>query len=187
MTKAKWGMVAIGVCGAWWAIATARVAAEGLAGLDAQLNETGRIGVYTPPATHIAPGAPDGGNPKAGVTRDPEPVQARIDDAAERARHPADGGTLVQPTDSAVAACRVEVARRRRVPPSMIAATTVVLRFTIEPNGRVHNAEALSAPGTDLDVAACAKRVLSEWVFPKRLKDATQVERTYRFVTSASR
>jgi hypothetical protein len=45
----------------------------------------------------------------------------------------------------------------------------------------VRDAEALSADGTDLEVAACAKRVLSEWVFAKRAQGGTVVERTYRF------
>ena len=162
MTKARWGTVAIGVCGVWWAFATARVGAEGLAGLDAQLNGTGRIGTYATQGTHI---------------------NAATDDGA-RAATVTDGGNEVQPTDGAVAACRVEIARRRRLPPAKIAASEVVVRFTIERSGRVRDAEALTAAGTDLEVAACAKRVLSEWVFPKRAKDATVVERTYRFANA---
>jgi len=59
--------------------------------------------------------------------------------------------------------CRIEVARRRRVAPSRVAAKSVTLRWTIEPSGRVHDAEALLAPQTDTEVAACAKRVISEW------------------------
>jgi hypothetical protein len=59
----------------------------------------------------------------------------------------------------------------------------VVVRFTIEKSGRVREAEALSAVDTDLEVAACAKRVLSDWKFPKRVRDAeVVVERTYRFL-----
>jgi hypothetical protein len=183
MSKAKWGTVAIGVCGVWWAFATARVGAEGLAGLDAQLNGTGRIGTYAPQGTHIA-------TPDAGVlstSRDPVPAMARINAAADDGAPAAsvtDGGNEVQPTDGAVAACRVEIARRRRVPPAKIAASEVVVRFTIERSGRVRDAEALTAAGTDLEVAACAKRVLSDWVFAKRAKDATVVERTYRFATA---
>ena len=47
---------------------------------------------------------------------------------------------------------------------------------------RDRHAEGLA--GRALEVAACAKRVLSEWVFPKRAKDATVVERTYRFANA---
>jgi hypothetical protein len=183
MSRAKWGMVAVGVCGAWWAFATARVGAEGLAGLDAQLSGTGRIGTYAPHATHIA--TPDAG--VSSMSRDAVPAMTRTsaatDDAA-RGAHVTDGGEEVQPTDGAVAACRVEIARRRRVPPAKVAANAVVVRFTIERSGRVRDAEALTAEGTDLEVAACAKRVLSEWVFAKRAKDATVVERTYRFANA---
>ena len=183
MTKARWGTVAIGVCGVWWAFATARVGAEGLAGLDAQLNGTGRIGTYAPHGTQIA--KPDAGG--SSTSRDPVPAMAHINAATAdgaRAATVTDGGDEVQPPDGAVAACRVEIARRRRVPPAKIAASEVVVRFTIERSGRVRDAEALTAAGTDLEVAACAKRVLSEWVFAKRPKDATVVERTYRFANA---
>src|SRR3954464_13359192 len=103
MTIGKWGMIAIGVCGAWWALGTARVGAEGLAGLDAQLSGTGRIGTYAPQATHIA--TPDGGVSSA--SRDPVPAMARLNtDPGDgvRAAHVTDGGNEVQPTDGAVAA-----------------------------------------------------------------------------------
>ena len=187
MTRAKWGMVAIGVCGVWWAVATARAGAEGLTGLDAQLNGTGRIGTFAPQGMQIA--SPDAGATPA--ARDPMPAMARANAAAAddgmRDARMTDGGNEVQPTDGAVAACRVEVARRRRVPPAKIAASTVVVRFTIERDGRVRDAEALIAAGTDLEVAACAKRVVSQWVFAKRAKDATVVERTYRFGGSTTR
>jgi hypothetical protein len=77
--------------------------------------------------------------------------------------------------------CRIEVARRRRVPPARVAAKSVTLRWTIEPSGRVHDAEALLAPETDIEVAACAKRVISEWVFAKQAGGPQTVEWTYTF------
>jgi hypothetical protein len=77
--------------------------------------------------------------------------------------------------------CRIEVARRRRVAPSRVAAKSVTLRWTIEPSGRVHDAEALLAPQTDTEVAACAKRVISEWTFAKQPGGAQTVEWTYTF------
>jgi len=180
MRNAGWALVAVVVCGT----AAAPVWAEGLAGIGTQLNGTGRIGTYTPELTHIA--SPDGG--VAASTRDPASAVARIGGEAD-----ARATTVIEPgdaelaaTDTAVAACRVEVARRRRVPPAKIAAGTVVLRFTIERSGRVREAEALEAPGTDLEVAACAKRVLSEWVFAKRATGGTVAKRTYRFASSGS-
>jgi len=77
--------------------------------------------------------------------------------------------------------CRIEVARRRRVAPSRVAAKSVTLRWTIEPSGRVHDAEALLAPQTDTEVAACAKRVISEWSFAKQPGGSQTVEWTYTF------
>jgi hypothetical protein len=86
-----------------------------------------------------------------------------------------------------LAACRIEVARRRRVPPAHVAAGTVTLRWTVQPDGHVRNAEAVGAVDTDLEVAACAKRVMSEWVFD-RAKPGTDaaahpvtVQATYKF------
>jgi hypothetical protein len=77
--------------------------------------------------------------------------------------------------------CRIEVARRRRVAPSRVAAKSVTLRWTIEPSGRVHDAEALLAPQTDHEVAACAKRVITEWTFAKQTGGPQTIEWTYTF------
>ena len=46
------------------------------------------------------------------------------------------------------------------------------MRFNVEADGHVRNAEAVSAIDTDLGIAACAKRVLSEWVFAKHPGEA---------------
>jgi hypothetical protein len=80
-----------------------------------------------------------------------------------------------------LAQCRIEVARRRRVLPSRIAAEEVTLRWTIEPSGRVRDAEAVTAAHTDLEVAACAKRVISDWRFRQIPGGPVTVEWTYRF------
>ena len=77
--------------------------------------------------------------------------------------------------------CRVEIARRRQIQPDKVAAKEVVVRFSIDPDGRVRDAEALFAPDTDLEIAACAKRVITQWTFAKRPSSAVNVERTYRF------
>jgi hypothetical protein len=180
MKDAGWAVIAIVVCGT----AAAPAWAEGLAGIGTQLNGTGRVGTFTPESTRIA--SPDAG--VAASTRDPASAVARISDDADSRTATASepGDAELASTDPAVVACRVEIARRRRVPPAKVAAGTVVLRFTIERSGRVREAEALSAPGTDLEVAACAKRVLSEWVFAKRATDGTVAKRTYRFASPGS-
>jgi hypothetical protein len=194
MTKHAGSLVAGVAVAATAAVATiisAPAGADGLPGLDAKLQGTGRVG--TPPAQapgHLAASSPDAGAPER--TRDPRQAVVRIEDdsaaaaAATPPRRPDAADTEeLHHTDAAVAACRIEVARRRRLPPSKVAAGSVVLRFTIERTGRVREAEALSAIDTDPEVAACAKRVLSDWTFRKRVRDAAVVvERTYRFSRS---
>jgi len=168
---------------------SARARAEGLSGLDAKLNATGRVGTFAPQTGGIPAATPDAG--AAEKSRDPRRALTRLEDdsAATEAAARAPGAPAptaaddveLERTDGAVAACRIEVARRRRVPPAKVAAGTVVLRFTIEKSGQVREAEALSAVDTDLEVAACAKRVLSGWTFTKRARDPLVVERSYRF------
>src|SRR5262245_35116532 len=111
---ARWAAIAIVVCGT----AAAPVWAEGLAGIGTQLNGTGRIGTYTPELTHIGTASPDGG--VATSARDPASALARVSNDAESrtAAVTEPGDTELAPTDAGVAACRVEVARRRRVPPA---------------------------------------------------------------------
>ena len=85
---------------------------------------------------------------------------------------------LAQPQ---LAQCRIEVARRRQVAPARVRAESVTLRWTIDRAGTVHDAEAVSAADTDLEVAACAKRVMSDWIFAKRADGPLTVEWTYKF------
>jgi len=177
MRNLRWLVMGMGVAAAAAVVPVAR--GESLAGLEDKLTGTGRIGTYTPHAS-IAP-ATEAGVPATG--RDPAPAIAANSDRASAAGELPAGVSEreVRPTDDAVASCRVEIARRRQVAPAKVHASTVLVRFKIDKTGRVHDAEALSAPDTDLEVAACAKRVLSEWVFTKRSRDNIVVERTYRF------
>jgi hypothetical protein len=176
----KTGGLVVGVV-LWMAAGSARAdnSQGGLAGLDAAMNRPGRVGDLAPRA-EVPVGAariPDGqalGNaPKAA---------AASDRSEERTPTGAAGLSELEyhQTERPVANCRIEVARRRRVVPAQVSAGTVVLRFTVEPSGRVRDAEAVWAANTDLDVAACAKRVLSEWTFAKHAAGDIQVERSYR-------
>ena len=160
----------------WFAVATPSAEADGLAGLDAQLNGTGRIGVMTPRLqAQVAAG------PSGDVKRAETPIAARNDDlSALPPQTEALGEAELKQTEARVAACRIEVARRRQIPPSKVAAGSVRLRFIVEPNGRVHDAEAISAKETDHEVAACAKRILTEWSFGKHNGTAVMIEHNYQ-------
>ncbi len=152
----------------------------GLAGLDAAMNGTGRVGTLSPRSGGpiVVPSNSDG--PAVGTTLQPAAPRVRNPEEPPPPRTEGLSELDYLHTEGPVANCRIEVARRRRVAPAQVAAGTVVLRFTVEPSGRVRDAEAVSAVNTDLDVAACAKRVVSEWTFAKHAAGDIKVERVYR-------
>ena len=178
----RWVVLGV-MIGATAGYASAEPAATGLAGLDDKLSSTGRIGAYAPQSSsQIAPGIAPPTSERDSASRGLQPVSTERPTLGV----PADprGGLSEEeftPTDGPVIACRVEVARRRQIAPKKVAAKVVVVRFNVEADGHVRNAEAVSALDTDLEIAACAKRVLSEWVFAKHAGEAIAVERTYRF------
>ena len=176
--------LAVGLAGG---AASADSGSTGLSGLDAELKGTGRVGAMSPGSDrHIQ--AADGAAPmSAPEARTAHPVSTTGASESSAAGVPtpptADPTEEYRRTEARVAACRIEVARRRQVPPAKVSAGTVTVRFTVDPNGRVRNAEALSASDTDPDVSACAKRVLSEWVFARHEGKPITVERTYHLAT----
>ena len=178
MTGRGWGLGLIVVL--MGGVASAEPAATALPGLDQEMGSTGKVGVYSPHAsTQIEPAqvAPDT------AARVPELPVERPAASQDRPGEPAAvlSEEEMQRTEAPVNACRVEVARRRQIPPQKVAADQVIVRFTVEPNGRVRNAETISAPATDLEIAACAKRVLSEWLFAKHAHGVITLQRTYHF------
>jgi hypothetical protein len=178
----RWVLLGV-MIGAAARYASAEPAAPGLAGLGDQLNTTGRIGAYAPQSSGaIAPAIAQPAPERDSAPRALQPLSTDRAVAGGQADHR--GGLAEEefvPTEGPVTDCRVEVARRRQIPPRKLAAKEIVLRFKIEADGHVRNAEAVSALDTDLEIAACAKRVLSEWVFAKHTGEAIAVERTYRF------
>jgi hypothetical protein len=178
----RWMLLGV-MLGAAAGHASAEPAATGLAGLDDQLNATGRIGAYAPrSSSQIAPAI---GPPTSERDSASRGLQAVSTDRASLGDQRRSRAILAEeefiPTEAPVTSCRTEVARRRQVPPQKLAAKEVVLRFNVEADGHVRDAEAVSAPDTDLEIAACAKRVLSEWIFAKHVGETIAVERTYRF------
>jgi len=176
----KTGSLVIGMV-VWVAAGSARAdnPQGGLTGLDTAMNGTGRVGALSPGsgAQIGASRIPDG----QGLGNGPKVAPASAGGEEHTAPRAADLSELdYRQTERPVANCRIEVARRRRVVPDQVSAGTVVLRFTVEPSGRVRGAEAVWAANTDLEVAACAKRVLSEWTFAKHASGDIQAEHTYR-------
>jgi hypothetical protein len=179
---ARWVFLGV-MIGSVAGYASAETSGTGLAGLDDKLSSTGRIGVYAPrSSSQIAPGIAPPTSERDSASRGLQPIapgRANLSVPVERPRGLAEEEFI--PTEEPVAACRVEVARRRQVAPKTLAAKEVVLRFNVEADGHVRNAEAVSALDTDLEIAACAKRVLSGWVFAKHPGEPIAVERTYRW------
>jgi hypothetical protein len=163
--------------------ASAEPPAASLAGLDDKLSSTGRIGAYAPHSSSA--GTPLIALPTSARDSAPRKLLPVETDRSSASDPGAGQGSLsdqeLAPTEGRVTDCRVEVARRRQVSPRTLAAKEIVLHFNIEADGHVRNAEAVSALDTDLEIAACAKRVLSEWVFAKHEGEAIAVERTYRW------
>jgi hypothetical protein len=184
--KAGWMVMGMVVVWAAGGVARADGVPTGLTGLDVEMNGTGRVGNPWQGAEGpiAAPRIPDPSSNRHA----PETIPRATRDG-EQTPPPRRGDLSEQEyrqTDVAVGNCRVEVARRRQVAPARLAAGTVLLRFTVETSGRVRNAEAVSETNTDLEVAACAKRVLSDWHFARHVGGEITVEREYRLADGAS-
>ncbi len=177
------GMVVLGAAGG---VARANGGGGGLAGLDVEMNGTGRVGNpwQGSDASVTAPSIPDPSSHRNAVVMTSPP--RRDDDDGRPVRRGDLSEQEYRQTDVAVGNCRVEVARRRQVAPARLAAGTVLVRFTIEKSGRVRNAEAVSETNTDLEVAACAKRVVSDWRFAKHAGGEITVERVYQLAEGGS-
>lgn len=151
-----------------------------LNGLGDELNRTGRFA--TMHVTSLGAIAPVAGTPES---RD----DLRVRPASPDVSHRTSPETTAAPAAefqyaralNAVDECRYDVARRRGVVPQTVAAGTVTLRWTIDPSGGVRDAEVTAASGTDAEVAACAKRVLTGWQFLKPRRGSFTVERSYTF------
>jgi hypothetical protein len=64
-------------------------------------------------------------------------------------------------------ACRMEIAVDRRTPVSRVLAGTLLLRWTVRPEGAVADSEVVALKDTDPDVLACVKRKMNAWTFAR--------------------
>jgi hypothetical protein len=61
--------------------------------------------------------------------------------------------------------CRTDVARRKRVPPALITANTLTLRWTIAGKGQVEAMDVVGSTPVDPEVLDCVKRDANRWLF----------------------
>jgi hypothetical protein len=80
-----------------------------------------------------------------------------------------------------VAGCRVEVARAKQVKPPEIVADKLLLRWIIEPDGSTGATDVVAIMPVDLAIMDCAKRVMSQWTFPRPRGGPMMVERPFTF------
>jgi hypothetical protein len=78
-------------------------------------------------------------------------------------------------------ACRMEVARRKHVPPREIAAKSLALRWTILPSGMVNATEVVALSPTDGDLVTCLKSRMSQWRFTPPRGGMLSLDRPYSF------
>ena len=150
------------------------------------LRETGKVGVMpeaSAPAESLTPGAVSwAGQPEKSI----QPVAAGFA-AAPPPRPPV--GTIdpillnreMAANLAKVEDCRIEVARRRQVPPAQIAAEPVVLRWTIQPTGQAWTRDVLASATTDEDVVSCVRARMSQWQFTAPRGGSMDLERTVSF------
>jgi hypothetical protein len=128
----------------------------------------------------IAPSAVD-------VSRGPRESQVAGPAAAALAPPPA-GSIDAQELASEIAerfeplqGCRIDAARRRRVPIGDIEADRLTLRWTITESGQVASAEAVGTTAIDAAVLDCVKREMKAWTFARPSGGPLPVERLFRF------
>jgi len=144
------------------------------------LHETGRIAPL-PPASGPVPVRPDTGDKSE---RPVQEVAAKVDVPRPPPHGTINAGTLDAEVGEHFARlddCRIDVARRRQVPPVDVRADALTLRWTIRRNGTVGATEVVAASPTDLDVMDCVKAEMSTWTFTRPRGGSLPVERAFKF------
>jgi hypothetical protein len=82
---------------------------------------------------------------------------------------------------SAARECRLEVGRRKQLPPTHVSAGTLTLRWTILTSGEVAATVVVANTPTDSDLIDCIKRHMVSWTFTRPRGGSVNVERTLSF------
>ena len=159
------------------------VASEGLNGLAPV--RTGRVAgaAFHPARPIIAGAAIPAAGPELSVTAavaaavTPEPVgrvDARLLDRDITTKF------------AALNHCRTDVARRKRVPPALIAADQLTLRWTIAGKGQVAAMDVVGNTPVDPEVLGCIKRDANIWLFAAPVGGEVRLNRALVFRRLAS-
>lgn len=158
------------------------------------LTETGRMAAMptvdplsrierSGPADAIAPGAPTGVEPERSVSAaaaaldvDEPPPKAGRGTLNRRAFEREAGDRLAALDD-----CRVAVARQKRITPAEVEASALLLRWTIQPDGRVDQTEVVATKPVDPAVMDCIKSTMAGWTFTPPTGGPVSVERALVF------
>ena len=83
---------------------------------------------------------------------------------------------------SELLACRLQIATDRRVRVEDVPASSVLMRWTVQPGGGVSNAEVVAQRRTDPEVLSCVRRKMESWVFIRAPGgEPLAVEQTLKF------
>jgi hypothetical protein len=77
--------------------------------------------------------------------------------------------------------CRVDVARRKRVAPTLVVAKTLELRWIIQPSGIVAATQVVATTPTDPGVMSCVKLRMASWTFTRPLGGPLAMDRALVF------
>jgi len=144
------------------------------------LRETGRVGALAPEDAGGISGGKDLSAPEKNVV----PAAAGIGNVA-----PTTGGSISKAVlDDQIATrfatldnCRIEVARNKQVLPAGVVANSLVLRWTIYPDGHSGMTSVVATAPTDDRVMDCVKATMQRWTFAEPRGGPVQVERTFSF------
>jgi hypothetical protein len=147
------------------------------------LRETGRVGVLAPEDAGGIPGEKElAVQPEKNVA----PAAAGINNTVPPAGGSISGAVLDDQIATRFATlddCRIEVARNRQVLPAGVIANTLVLRWTIFPDGHAGMTSVVATAPTDDRVMDCVKATMQRWTFAEPRGGPVQVERTFSFRT----
>ncbi|MBC8133272.1 MAG: AgmX/PglI C-terminal domain-containing protein [Deltaproteobacteria bacterium] len=151
---------------------------------EPSIYETGRVGKM---------GVSDSGAKIKHTPDGAKPKETRVDDKSsvseQRAATVQPGGVLnqallnreLQSRLGLLKDCRVEVARQKHVQPAAVAASRVILRWIILPNGKVTDTQVVATSPADGNVVNCVKRQMSLWSFSPPTGGPASVERPFKF------